>query len=131
VRDHTLLAAWKDHHGILGYVTSKANTQIAGMVLEGAMNLIPIFTMSHYPTLTKGGCSIQFVVRDQKPLARILGLHLCCSEQGSLGHDNYLLARVMGPGVSLPVSEHNPSPGTPQGRMRKRRKQEDKLEVRL
>jgi hypothetical protein len=89
----SLLKAWKDHYGVLRYVAGEVNTQVAGMMLEGAMNFIPIFTIGHYPTLTKGGCRVQFVGRDQKPLAGIVDFHLLCDEQRFLGHDDCLLAK--------------------------------------
>jgi len=88
------------------------------MLLEGTMNLIPVFTMSHHSAFAQGGGRIKFVFRDQKPLIGILRSHLLYPEQSGLHHDNRLLANVREMGVSLLVSEHNPSPGTPQGRMR-------------
>lgn len=95
--------AWKDHYSILGHAASEVNTKIACMLHEGAMNLIPVFTMSHHSALAEGGGRIKFVFRDQKPLAGILGFHLLCGEQRFLGHDDRLLAsmsRVASPHLS-------------------------------
>lgn len=77
---------WENHYGIPREAAGEMNTEIARMILEGAMNFVSVPAMGHHPTFAQGGGGIHLIICNQEPLVRIPSVHLLRGEYGICSH---------------------------------------------
>ena len=64
LKDHTTLGASEDNPGILRKAAGEMNAEFSFVLLEGAMNFLPIPARSHHSPRAQTSGAIELVVRN-------------------------------------------------------------------